>query len=120
MAIYAALGVDEVWRYDECLMFLALGEAGSYGPIDQSLQFPQLTVAEANRLKALGATAKFFTMDEPLYYGHIFGKPGWKVGCHSSIPDIARDVAEKVRQIRLVFPLIRELCTSTFMRAGIR
>jgi Uma2 family endonuclease len=49
MAIYAALGVDEVWRYDECLMFLALGEAGSYVPIDQSRQFPQLTVGEANR-----------------------------------------------------------------------
>ncbi len=49
MAIYAALRVEEVWRYDGCLMFLALGAAGSYGPIDQSHSFPQLTVAEANR-----------------------------------------------------------------------
>ena len=49
MAIYAVLGADEVWRDDQCLMFLALGEAGSYELIEQSRQFPQLTVAEANR-----------------------------------------------------------------------
>jgi Uma2 family endonuclease len=49
MAIYAALGVDEVWRFDERLMFLGLRADGSYEPIDPSRQIPWLTVAEATR-----------------------------------------------------------------------
>jgi Uma2 family endonuclease len=49
MAIYAALGVDEVWRYDEGLTFLALREGESYEPTDPSGQLPCLTVAEAER-----------------------------------------------------------------------
>jgi Uma2 family endonuclease len=49
MAIYAALQVEEIWRFDECLMFLTLRDDGTYAPIDASRQFPQLTVAEAAR-----------------------------------------------------------------------
>jgi hypothetical protein len=49
MAIYAALGVEEIWRFDESLMFLALGDDASYAPIDPSRQFPRLTVAEATQ-----------------------------------------------------------------------
>jgi Uma2 family endonuclease len=51
MAIYAALRVEEVWRFDERLIFLALREDGvpEYEPTDPSRQFPWLTLAEANR-----------------------------------------------------------------------
>jgi hypothetical protein len=58
----------------------------------------------AERLKSLGADPQFFGMDEPLYFGHVFESQNGKIGCHSSIADIARDVANKVRQIRTVFP----------------
>jgi Uma2 family endonuclease len=49
MAIYAALGVEEIWRFDKRLTFLALRDDGSYESIDRSRQFPGLTVAEAAR-----------------------------------------------------------------------
>jgi hypothetical protein len=59
----------------------------------------------AQRLKALGAQPKFFGMDEPLYHGHVF-RDGSR-GCHSSIIDIARDVAGKFKAARQVFPGVR-------------
>jgi Uma2 family endonuclease len=49
MAIYAALGVDEVWRFHRGLKFLRL-EGGVYQPMDRSLNLPMLTLAEAERL----------------------------------------------------------------------
>jgi Uma2 family endonuclease len=49
MPIYASLEVDEVWRYDEGLTFFALGEGGTYEPIDPSRLFPSLSIAEAMR-----------------------------------------------------------------------
>jgi Uma2 family endonuclease len=49
MAIYAALGVDEVWRYHRGLKFLRLN-GGLYQPIDRSLNLPILTLADADRL----------------------------------------------------------------------
>jgi hypothetical protein len=58
----------------------------------------------AVRIKNLGGDPQYFGMDEPLYYGHIFGRAGQTFGCHWSIPDLARDVGSKVRQIRSVFP----------------
>ena len=49
MTIYASLGVDEVWRYDDGLAFLSLGEDGSYEPVNPRRQLPQLNVEEAMR-----------------------------------------------------------------------
>lgn len=49
MAIYAALGVEEVWRFDRGLVFLALRADGTYEPVDPSRQLPPLTLAEASR-----------------------------------------------------------------------
>ncbi len=46
-------------------------------------------------------------MDEPLYFGHIFGRAGDRVGCRLPIDALARDVAEKLRQVRSVFPKVR-------------
>lgn len=60
--------------------------------------------ALARKLKALGAEPRYFGMDEPLYFGHVFGPQGQLRGCHSPIPDIAKDVADSVRQVRTFFP----------------
>jgi Uma2 family endonuclease len=48
MAIYAALRVDEVWRYRDGLEFLGL-DRGAYRPADSSRSFPMLARAEASR-----------------------------------------------------------------------
>jgi len=73
------------------------GVEGYGGPIGGGLGYARL-------VKALGAEPQFFGMDEPLYFGHIFGPRNGKGGCHSSIAAIAADVANKIRQIRTVFP----------------
>ena len=45
MAIYAALGVPEVWRFDDkTLVVQRLNDSGDYTPTDRSRYFPQLPV----------------------------------------------------------------------------
>jgi hypothetical protein len=61
----------------------------------------------ARQLKALGADVRYYGMDEPLYFGHVFDK---KNACHSSIPDLANDVGNKVRMVQSVFPSARRRC----------
>ena len=61
----------------------------------------------ALKLSRLGAEVSYVTMDEPLWYGHEWnGKPGI-VACHLPIAEIARQTAEKMRQIRSVFPNVK-------------
>ena len=50
MAIYAALGVDEVWRHHRGLEVSPSERRGIYQPIDRSLNLPMLTLADADRL----------------------------------------------------------------------
>jgi Uma2 family endonuclease len=61
MAIYATLGVDEIWRYDDGLIFFTLREDGTYEPINWSRQVPYLSIAEAMRqvdaYRSMGRTA---------------------------------------------------------------
>ncbi len=59
------------------------------------------------RLQALGVTPQVFGMDEPLYFGHVFGPEGGKGGCHTPIAALAQDVATKVAQARAAFPGVR-------------
>lgn len=55
-AIYAALGVPELWRFDgDRVQFLAL-EAGDYVPRPTSLAFPSLSADEFNQRLAESAT----------------------------------------------------------------
>ncbi len=61
----------------------------------------------AQRLKAAGITPQFFGMDEPLYFGHVFVSQGNRIGCRSPISEVARNVANTVRQMRSVFPGVR-------------
>ncbi len=62
------------------------------------------SMAEAMRIAKLGGVAQYFSMDEPLYYGHTFNGQN---ACHSSIAQIAKDIAVKVRQIHTIFPQAR-------------
>lgn len=62
---------------------------------------------DAKRIKALGGNPKFFSMDEPLYFGHVFDKRDTKIGCQLPIATIAKDAAEKLRQIHSAFPEAR-------------
>ena len=61
----------------------------------------------AQHLAAVGATPRYFDMDEPLYFGHVFDRMGGSFGCRSSITHLALDVATKIRQVRSVFPGVR-------------
>jgi hypothetical protein len=56
--------------------------------------------AAAKHIKASGGVAQYFAM-EAIYYGHFYSGPN---ACHASIANIARGVAEKVRQIHATFP----------------
>jgi len=53
LAIYAALGVPEVWRYDGQALTIYHLTAGDYESHDRSLGLPQLTVSEVVRFLEL-------------------------------------------------------------------
>ncbi len=61
------------------------------------------SITIARRVKSLGGEPQFYDMDEPLYFGHFYDQ---KNACHSSIEDIAADAAEKIKQVRSIFPSI--------------
>lgn len=56
LAIYAALGVPEVWRYDGQTLTMYHLEAGVYECHDRSLSLPQLTASKVMQLLALSQT----------------------------------------------------------------
>jgi hypothetical protein len=56
---------------------------------------------DATRLKAAAVNVDYFGMDEPLWFGHRYSG---RNACHSSSEDIVADVAEKVKQVKSVFP----------------
>lgn len=64
----------------------------------------------ARKVKRLGGTIDYYTMDEPLYFGHVFGedpkaqKTGKRGGCRLPIGDIAQDAAKRIKDVRSVFP----------------
>lgn len=56
--IYAALGVPEVWRFDEGgVTPLRRTVAGEYEPVDRSLSFPDLPMDQFNQFVTLGLSA---------------------------------------------------------------
>lgn len=65
---------------------------------------PLEAVAAAERIKSVGGVIQYFTIDESLYYGHYWGGTN---ACHSSIADIAKETAEKIRRVRAVFPQVQ-------------
>jgi hypothetical protein len=61
----------------------------------------------------LGGTVDYYTMDEPLYFGHFYtadakqGLVGKRSGCHLSIDEIAQDAAKRIWDVRSVFPDVK-------------
>lgn len=56
LAIYAALGVPEVWRYDGQTLTMYHLETGAYKNHDRSLSLPQLTASNVMQFLALSQT----------------------------------------------------------------
>jgi hypothetical protein len=75
-----------------------LGVEG-HGPPDDMLQV-------ATRLKRLGAELDYLTMDEPLFYGHLYEGQGGRRACHSTIAEIAQQTATKMRAVRQIYPAV--------------
>lgn len=60
---------------------------------------------EVHFIKSLGGEPRYFSLDGPLHAGHFVGQGvDGHFGCKSSIADVAKDIATKVRQIHAVFP----------------
>ena len=57
--------------------------------------------AAMKRLRNLGADVRYVAMDEPFWFGHYDNAAN---ACHSTIEDVAREVATTVRQVKAVFP----------------
>jgi hypothetical protein len=58
-------------------------------------------LSDARRLQALGAVISYVSLDEPLFYGHVYSG---KNACEESIQDIAREVAVKLNKIHEAYP----------------
>jgi hypothetical protein len=61
---------------------------------------PTAPLTLANRMKKLGAELRYVVIDEPLFFGHR-EQPG---GCMFPIPEVARQVAKHVAEMRRIFP----------------
>src|SRR5579863_1197127 len=57
----------------------------------------------AQRFHQLGGVLDYLVMDEPLYYGSVYPRGN---ACQTPIPDLAAEIAERVRQVRAIYPSI--------------
>jgi hypothetical protein len=80
---------------------LMLSGDGQCGVGVEGYSAPRQMLAIAIRIKTLGGTLSYVAMDGPLMGGHFYSGPR---ACHSSVEMIATEVAEKVKQMRTVFP----------------
>jgi hypothetical protein len=80
---------------------LMLSGDGQCGVGVEGYSAPRQMLAIANRIKMLGGTLSYVAMDGPLMSGHFYSGPR---ACHSSVEAIAKEAAEKVKQMRTVFP----------------
>jgi hypothetical protein len=63
----------------------------------------------ARKVKQLGGTIDYYTMDEPLFFGHVYTEEAKdrltkRAGCHLPISEIAQDAAKRITDVRSVFP----------------
>jgi hypothetical protein len=79
---------------------LMLSGDGQCGIGVEGYSAPKQMLAIANRIKKLGGELSYVAMDGPFMGGHFYSGRG---ACHSSTEAIAKEVAEKVRQMRTVF-----------------
>ena len=76
------------------------------GDADVAKVLKATTMAKlSSRIKQLGGEFSYVAMDEPLWFGHHFS--GKTTACHSSIRDLADQVAEHAAAIKRVFPHVR-------------
>lgn len=69
---------------------------------------PNSVESTARHIKSLGGTIDYVAMDEPVWFGHIFGTgSGGRVGCRYPLPVLADQIAEKISTLRQYFPNIR-------------
>jgi hypothetical protein len=85
----------------EALM-LPLG--GKCGSGVEGYSYPGAIAEAAGRAKRLGGTLLVAAMDDPLWFAHQADGP---TACHSSIEEVARQIAVNVRALRGIFPDIR-------------
>jgi hypothetical protein len=62
---------------------------------------------DARHISSLGAAPRYYVMDEPLYFGHFFDREGENFGCRLPIAEVAREVGEKFKLVRAVYPQVR-------------
>lgn len=79
----------------------------SYGP-------PRDMANDAARIKRLGGQLAYISMDEPLFYGHLFTPHDQRVACHAPIATIAADAARKIAAARRIFPSVQVGDTEPF------
>ena len=85
----------------EALMLPQGGKCGSGG---EGYSYPGAIAEAAGRVKRLGGNLIYAAMDDPLWFAHLADGPNT---CHSSIEEVARQIAVNVRALRAVFPAIR-------------
>lgn len=73
-----------------------IGVEGYTGPGDMELT--------ANRILKLGGRLDYVTMDEPLFYGHLFSG---RKACNDSIESVAQQVAANIGVIRRLHPNVK-------------
>jgi hypothetical protein len=81
-----------------------LSGRGNCGRGVEGYSAPRQPLADARRLQALGGDATYESMDEPLYYGHVFDGDN---ACRSPIAEIAHEVAAKVKDVQTVYPTVK-------------
>lgn len=68
---------------------------------------PNSVEATARHIKSLGGTIDYVAMDEPVWFGHIFGiGSGGRVGCRYPLPVLADQIVAKIALLRQYFPNI--------------
>lgn len=61
----------------------------------------KLSTRIAQRIRDAGGEVRYLAMDEPLWFGHEYSGQG---ACHTSIPDLAKDVVANIAIYRRFFP----------------
>ena len=83
---------------------LMLSGDGQCGFGIEGYSAPRQMLAIAKRISKLGGTLSYVAMDGPLMGGHFYSGPR---ACRSSVEAIAREVADKIKQMRSVFPSLQ-------------
>jgi hypothetical protein len=83
------------------------GGPGACGYNVEGYGVPNGLLRDTRRIESLGGNVRFYTMDEPVYFGYVFDREGSRVGCHLSIEEVAKQVAGTLKLVRTVFPSVQ-------------